>query len=118
MPRLGVGLLGVGSCRSDLSSGKAHASRCPRPIPYILQPVFLGHYGAGLAAKKLAPYTSLGTVIVAVQWIDLLWPSALMLGLERVRVDPGNTTVTPLAFDYYPWTHSLAMVLAWAAIVA
>jgi hypothetical protein len=80
--------------------------------------VFLGHYGAGLAAKKLTPYTSLGTLVVAVQWIDLLWPSALMLGLERVRVAPGDTTVTPLAFEYYPWTHSLAMVLAWAVLVA
>jgi membrane-bound metal-dependent hydrolase YbcI (DUF457 family) len=80
--------------------------------------VFLGHYGAGLAAKRLTPYTSLGTLIVAVQWIDLLWPSALMLGLERVRVAPGDTVVTPLAFEYYPWTHSLAMVLVWAVLVA
>jgi membrane-bound metal-dependent hydrolase YbcI (DUF457 family) len=80
--------------------------------------VFLGHFGAGLAAKRLTPYTSLGTLVVAVQWIDLLWPSALMLGIERVRVVAGDTAVTPLAFDYYPWTHSLAMVLAWAAIVS
>jgi membrane-bound metal-dependent hydrolase YbcI (DUF457 family) len=80
--------------------------------------VFLGHYGAGLAAKKLTPYTSLGTLVVAVQWIDLLWPSALMLGLERVRIAPGDTAVTPLAFEYYPWTHSLAAVLAWAVLVA
>jgi len=84
----------------------------------ILQLVFLGHYGAGLAAKKLTPYTSLGTLVVAVQWIDLLWPSALMLGIERVRVAPGDTVVTPLAFEYYPWTHSLAMVLVWAVVVS
>jgi membrane-bound metal-dependent hydrolase YbcI (DUF457 family) len=80
--------------------------------------VFLGHYGAGLAAKKLTPYTSLGTLVVAVQWLDLLWPSALLLGLERVRVAPGDTVVTPLAFEFYPWTHSLAMVLVWAVVVA
>jgi len=80
--------------------------------------VFLGHYGAGLAAKKLTPYTSLGTLVVAVQWIDLIWPSALMLGIERVRVAPGDTAVTPLAFEFYPWTHSLAMVLVWAVLVA
>jgi membrane-bound metal-dependent hydrolase YbcI (DUF457 family) len=80
--------------------------------------VFLGHYGAGLAAKKLTPYTSLGTLVVAVQWTDLLWPSALMLGIERVRVVQGDTAVTPLAFAYYPWTHSLAMVLVWAVLVS
>jgi len=77
--------------------------------------MFLGHFGAGLAAKRLTPYTSLGTLIFAVQLLDLAWPTLLLLGIERVRVDPGNTRVTPLAFDYYPWSHSLLMSLAWAA---
>jgi hypothetical protein len=80
--------------------------------------VFIGHFGAGLAAKKLTPYTSLGTLIVAVQLLDLLWPTLLMLGIERVRIDPGNTPVTPLAFEHYPWSHSLAMAGAWAFLMA
>jgi membrane-bound metal-dependent hydrolase YbcI (DUF457 family) len=80
--------------------------------------VFIGHFGAGLAAKRFTPYTSLGTLVVAVQLLDLLWPTLLMLGVERVRIDPGNTAVTPLAFEYYPWTHSLGMALVWAAIAA
>jgi membrane-bound metal-dependent hydrolase YbcI (DUF457 family) len=78
--------------------------------------VFIGHFGAGLAAKRFTPYTSLGTLVVAVQLLDLIWPTFLMLGIERVRIDPGNTRVTPLAFDYYPWTHSLAMAVVWAAL--
>jgi membrane-bound metal-dependent hydrolase YbcI (DUF457 family) len=80
--------------------------------------VFIGHFGAGLTAKRFTPYTSLGTLVVAVQLLDLIWPTFLMLGIERVRIDPGNTRVTPLAFDYYPWTHSLAMALVWAALAA
>lgn len=80
--------------------------------------MFIGHFGAGLAAKKLTPYTSLGTLVVAVQLLDLLWPIFLMAGLERVRIDPGNTAVTPLAFEHYPWTHSLAMAVGWALLVA
>ena len=68
------------------------------------------------AAKRFTPYTSLGTLVVAVQLLDLLWPTFLMLGIERVRIDPGNTRVTPLAFDYYPWTHSLAMAVVWAGL--
>jgi membrane-bound metal-dependent hydrolase YbcI (DUF457 family) len=80
--------------------------------------VFIGHFGAGLAAKRFTPYTSLGTLVVAVQLLDLLWPTFLMLGIERVRIDPGNTAVTPLAFEYYPWTHSLAMAVVWAAVAA
>jgi membrane-bound metal-dependent hydrolase YbcI (DUF457 family) len=38
---------------------------------------------------------------------------------ERVcltRVDPGNTAFTPLAFESYPWSHSLLMVLLWAIL--
>ena len=78
--------------------------------------MFIGHFGAGLTAKRFTPYTSLGTLVVAVQLLDLLWPTFLMLGIERVRIDPGNTRVTPLAFDYYPWTHSLAMAVVWAGL--
>jgi hypothetical protein len=80
--------------------------------------MFLGHFALGLAAKKLTPYTSLGTLVVAVQLLDLMWPTFLLLGIERVRVDPGNTAVTPLAFDHYPWTHSLALSVVWAAAFA
>jgi hypothetical protein len=41
----------------------------------------------------------------------------LLLGPERVEVDPGNTVVTPLRFVQYPITHSLAMAIVWAAII-
>jgi hypothetical protein len=57
--------------------------------------MFIGHFGTGLAVKKVAPQPSLGTLIFAAQFIDLLWPILLLLGLERVEVDPGNTVVTP-----------------------
>jgi membrane-bound metal-dependent hydrolase YbcI (DUF457 family) len=33
----------------------------------------------------------------------------VLAGVERFRIDPGNTAVTPIAFDHYPWSHSLAM---------
>jgi membrane-bound metal-dependent hydrolase YbcI (DUF457 family) len=80
--------------------------------------MFLGHYAVGLATKTLTPYTSLGTLVVAAQLVDLIWPTFLMLGIERVRIDPGNTAVTPLAFEHYPWTHSLVMSGVWAALFA
>jgi hypothetical protein len=69
--------------------------------------VFLGHFGVALAAKKLAPKTSLGTLLLAAQFADLLWPIFLVLGWETVQIDPGNTRVTPLNFASYPISHSL-----------
>jgi hypothetical protein len=80
--------------------------------------VFLGHYAVGLGAKKLTPYTSLGTLLMAAQTLDLLWPTLLSLGIEQVRIDPGNTPVTPLDFVSYPWSHSLLMSLVWAVVFA
>jgi hypothetical protein len=79
--------------------------------------LFIGHFGLAFGAKRAARRVSLGTLFIAAQFIDLLWPSLLLLGLERVRIAPGITTVTPLDFEYYPISHSLAAVLGWAALV-
>jgi len=46
------------------------------------------HFGLGLGAKKAAPSVSLGTLFMASQFADLLWPTLLLLGIERVVVQP------------------------------
>lgn len=76
--------------------------------------MFIGHFAAGFAAKAAAPRISLGTLFLAAQFIDLLWPTLLLLGVERVRIVPGATAVTPLVFDHYPVSHSLVAFLALA----
>jgi membrane-bound metal-dependent hydrolase YbcI (DUF457 family) len=78
--------------------------------------MFLGHHAAALAAKRIAPRTSLGTLIAAATLIDLIWPILLLLGVEHVRIAPGNTRLTPLDFYDYPITHSLAAVLIWSVL--
>jgi hypothetical protein len=75
--------------------------------------MFIGHYAVALAAKRVAPRTSLGTLFLAAQFVDLLWPILLLMGLEYVRVDPGNTAYTPLDFSSYPISHSLEGALLW-----
>lgn len=79
--------------------------------------MFIGHFGVGFAAKKVDQKPSLGTLFFASQFIDLLWPIFLLLGIEQVIIDPGNTAFTPLDFVYYPFTHSLVGVLFWAIVV-
>jgi membrane-bound metal-dependent hydrolase YbcI (DUF457 family) len=80
--------------------------------------VFLGHFGVGLAAKKYTPYTSLGTLLLSAQLLDLLWPAFLSLGYEQVRIEPGLTPVAPLDFVSYPWSHSLLAAGVWALLFA
>jgi len=75
--------------------------------------MFLGHVGLAFAAKRVAPMTSLGTLLLAMNFADCFWPVFLILGIESVRIVPGITRMTPLDFTY-PWSHSLLMDAVWA----
>jgi hypothetical protein len=79
--------------------------------------MFIGHFGVGFAAKRVAPTLSLGTAFLAAQWLDLVWPTFLLLGWETVRIQPGATAVTPLVFEHYPLTHSLVGATAWGVLL-
>ena len=78
--------------------------------------MFIGHFGAGFAGKKFSKAASLGTYFMAAQWIDLVWPILVLFGIEKVEIEPGTSSVTPLNFTYYPFTHSLVGVLVWAIL--
>lgn len=78
--------------------------------------MFIGHYAVAFAAKRAAPRVSLGVLVGAAALLDLLWPVFLLLGWEAVRIEPGNTAVTPLVFVHYPISHSLAAAAGWSAL--
>jgi membrane-bound metal-dependent hydrolase YbcI (DUF457 family) len=80
--------------------------------------MFIGHFGVGFASKRLAPRLNLGVLLIAPLLLDMLWPIFLLLGIESVKIDPGNTAVTPLDLHDYPWSHSLVTSLAWSAVFA
>jgi hypothetical protein len=79
--------------------------------------LFLGHFGVALGAKEAAPKVSLGTMVLAAQFVDLLWPFFLILGIEHVRIAPGITAVTPFDFYDYPFTHSLLAAVSWSLVL-
>jgi len=79
--------------------------------------MLLGHYATALAAKKVAPTVSLGTLCLAAQFVDLLFPFFLLLDLEHFRIDPGNTQVMPLDFYDYSLSHSLLTGIGWAILL-
>ena len=78
--------------------------------------MFIGHFGIGFGAKKIAPGLSLGLLFMAVQFLDLLWPTLLLLDAEHVAIVPGITKSTPLDFTDYPISHSLLMVIGWGLL--
>ncbi len=80
--------------------------------------MFIGHFALAFGAKRIAPMMSLGTLFLACQFADLLWPTLLVLGWEVVEIDPGNTLVTPLNFVSYPYSHSFVALVVWSALFA
>lgn len=80
--------------------------------------MFLAHFGVGFGAKAAAPEVSLGSLFLAAQFIDLIWPTLLLFGIERVTIISDGTRNPPLDFVYYPYSHSLLAVIGWAVLVA
>lgn len=78
--------------------------------------MFVGHYGVALAARGAEKRLPLWVYFLAVQWVDVVWTVLIYFGVERVSIQPGANPSGPLVFEYYPYTHSLAAGLAWAAI--
>jgi len=79
--------------------------------------VFLGHFAVAFAAKRAVPEVSLGTLFLAAQLADLVWPTLVLLGFEHFAIRPGITAVTPLEFIRYPYSHSLLGMAAWGALL-
>jgi hypothetical protein len=75
--------------------------------------MFSGHFGVGLASKRAAPAVSLATLLLAAQWLDVLWPLFLIAGIEHVRIVPGITRMSPFDFYDYPVSHSGLAALGW-----
>ncbi len=80
--------------------------------------MLIGHVAVALGAKRASPKTSFGTLLLAAQWPDLIWPLFLMLGWERVRIVPDITAVSPLDFTSYPLSHSLLADFGWGLLFA
>src|SRR3954465_10034160 len=76
--------------------------------------MFIGHFGLGMGAKKAAPAISLGLFFIAVQFLDLLWPTLLLLDVEHVQINPDPSAPVPFIFNDYPYSHSLATTVVWS----
>jgi hypothetical protein len=79
--------------------------------------MFIGHFALGYAAKRWVPQVSLALLFAGAIFADFVWPVFVALGIEQVRIVPGFTASTPLEFISYPYSHSLAALCLWGAIV-
>lgn len=78
--------------------------------------MFVGHYSASFAAKRLKPSLPLWHLFVATQLIDFGWALLVLAGVEKVRIIPHFMEASSLDLHYMPYTHSLPGSLIWASI--
>jgi hypothetical protein len=52
--------------------------------------MFIGHFAVAFATKKVAPKASLGTLVLAAAFLDVVWPVLVLLGIERFRIVLGG----------------------------
>ena len=77
--------------------------------------MFVGHLGAGLAAKRLAPEVRLGVLFLATMGLDALLWIFVLLGLESVHF-PASVGEARYPTFTFPYSHGLVASLAWSAI--
>lgn len=75
--------------------------------------MFVGHYSASMFAKAAEPRAPLWSYFIASQLLDVGWGAFVILGIEKVRVDPN---LPGSVFDLYdmPWTHSFLAAVVWS----
>lgn len=76
--------------------------------------MFIGHYGpaAGFAGGRI----KLWHAFIAVQFLDILWAPAVLLGVEHVRIVEGYTASNHFDLYHMPYTHSLLMAVVWSVV--
>jgi hypothetical protein len=80
--------------------------------------MFMGHYSAAFAAKRVAPAIPLPVWFAACQIIDLCWGMLVLLDVEKLRVIPHFTATNGLDLYFMPYTHSLPAAFAWSLAAA
>jgi len=80
--------------------------------------MFVGHYSVAFAAKSERIKIPLWVLFVAVQFLDYIWATLVLLGIEKLRVIKGFTAGSMLDSYFHPYSHSLITAIAWSALAA
>src|SRR4030095_12372824 len=84
----------------------------------ITQEMFVGHYSVAFAVKSERNKIPLWVLFVAVQFLDYIWATLVLLGIEKLRVIKGFTAGSMLDSYFHPYSHSLIAAIAWSTIAA
>src|SRR5207244_6242108 len=80
--------------------------------------MFVGHYSVAFAAKSEKNKIPLWGLFIAVQFLDYIWATLVLLGIEKLRVIKGFTAGSMLDSYFHPYSHSLIAAILWSVVAA
>jgi hypothetical protein len=80
--------------------------------------MFVGHYSVAFACRTERNNIPLWVLFVAVQFLDYIWATLVLLGIEKLRVIKGFTAGSMLDSYFHPYSHSLITAVIWSAVAA
>src|SRR5215831_8123136 len=80
--------------------------------------MFVGHYSVAFAARSGRNRIPLWVLFIAVQFLDYIWATLVLLGIEKLRVIKGFTEGSMLDSYFHPYSHSLIMAILWSCVAA
>src|SRR6266550_1586217 len=80
--------------------------------------MFVGHYSVAFACRTERNKIPLWVLFVAVQFLDYIWATLVLLGIEKLRVIKGFTEGSMLDSYFHPYSHSLITAVIWSAVAA
>ena len=80
--------------------------------------MFVGHYSVAFAAKSEKNKIPLWVLFIAVQFLDYIWATLVLLGIEKLRVIKGFTAGSMLDSHFHPYSHSLIAAILWSVVAA
>jgi hypothetical protein len=79
--------------------------------------MFVGHYGAGFLIKKKYKKIPLWVLFLAVQFVDIIAFTLVLLGIEQMSYNPVSNPFLRTSIDYVPFTHSLLGTFIFSGLV-
>jgi hypothetical protein len=80
--------------------------------------MFVGHYSVAFAVRSEKNKIPLWILFIAVQLLDYIWATLVLLGIEKVRVIKGFTAGSMLDSYFHPYSHSLITAILWSCVAA
>src|ERR1700740_3150082 len=80
--------------------------------------MFVGHYSVAFACRTERNKIPLWVLFVAVQFLDYIWATLVLLGIEKLRVIKGFTAGSMLDSYFHPYSHSLITAIFWSGVAA